>query len=440
MINSNSQITWTRTTIKQSSYLKGRIGWQGLRASEFTRDGPYLITGTDFKDDGTIDWNSCYHVSMQRYEQASNIHVKNGDLLITKDGTIGKVAYVLSCPEKALLNSGVFLLRCSDGSYDHRFMFHLLRSPIFDEFLRVNLAGSTIHHLYQHIFEGFEFPIPDINEQKAIANVLDVVDEDISKTESLIIKLKAVKQGMLHDLLAFGLNERGQIRNPLTHPEQFTESPIGIVPREWEVVRLHERANIFGGKRLPMGHDYVSEPTGYCYLRVIDFCDRNIEFENLKCLDPKTFELLSRYEIKNGEVYISIAGSLGYSGVFRPLGNIRTILTENAARIVLQNGLEPEFLALQINGENAQRQINQEKGISAGVPKLALFRIENLWIVIPDKEEQSKITCAITIQNKQIAKEEFYLNKLKAIKNGLIQDLLTGKVRVRLHDMARSKG
>src|SRR4051794_39826898 len=84
---------WYINKIKYSSYVKGRIGWQGLRSEEFVDDGPYLVTGTDFED-GKVNWDRCYHVLKWRYDQDPYIQIKKGDLLVTKDGTIGKLAYI----------------------------------------------------------------------------------------------------------------------------------------------------------------------------------------------------------------------------------------------------------------------------------------------------------------------------------------------------------
>ena len=97
---------WEIEKIKYISKLKGRIGWQGLTSSEYMEEGPYLITGTDFID-GKINWKTCTHISNERWEQAAEIKIKNGDLLITKDGSVGKVAIVDNLTEKASLNSGV---------------------------------------------------------------------------------------------------------------------------------------------------------------------------------------------------------------------------------------------------------------------------------------------------------------------------------------------
>lgn len=84
---------WVKINLSKNSKLKARIGWQGLTTAEYLDEGySYLITGTDFKD-GQINWNGCHYVDYNRYEQDPNIQVSNGDLLLTKDGTIGKVAY-----------------------------------------------------------------------------------------------------------------------------------------------------------------------------------------------------------------------------------------------------------------------------------------------------------------------------------------------------------
>ena len=100
---------WDVIRLKNTSTLKGRIGWQGLRTDEYIDEGPYLVTGTDFIN-GVIDWKTCAHVSDARYEMDINIQIREGDLLVTKDGTIGKTAIAKNCPQKAALNSGVFIV------------------------------------------------------------------------------------------------------------------------------------------------------------------------------------------------------------------------------------------------------------------------------------------------------------------------------------------
>jgi len=418
----------------QSTYIKGRIGWQGLKASEFLEEGPYLVTGTDFLN-GDVIWDTCYHISESRFKEASYIHLQNDDLLITKDGTIGKVAYVKNCPSKAVLNSGIFLVRCIDNSYLHKFLFYVLNSEHFIKFLLDNQGGSTIKHLYQRSFVKFSFNAPiDLNEQKKITEILSELDKGILQTEQLITKYKNIKRGLMQDLLTFGIDENGSIRKLQTH--YFVEKMGVLVPHEWDVKRIDELASVTGGKRLPEGHAYSAINTGFRYLRVTDFYNKKVDYANLENIEKRTFNKLERYEILPSDLFISIAGSIGYIGVNKPDISDRIILTENALRISVYEKIIPDFLSMQMNSEVVQKQIWAEIGTGGGVPKLAKHRVESLYIPYPKwngkYDEQKKIVSILEQQDKLIDSEQTNLNKLQMLKQGLMQDLLTGKVRVNL--------
>lgn len=195
---------WSTIRIKNVSWLKGRIGWDGLKSSEFIDSGPYLITGTDFSN-GSINWKTCAHISEERYLQDELLHIKENDLLITKDGTIGKLAIVKNCPEKVSLNSGVMIIRNDTAfKYSNRYLYYVLQSNQFLLWYELSQSGnSTIKHLYQAQFYNFEFSYPSLNEQSNIANYLD---ERCSKIgllldsfEQKISKLKAYKQSLIYE-------------------------------------------------------------------------------------------------------------------------------------------------------------------------------------------------------------------------------------------------
>ena len=193
---------WVKINLSKNSKLKARIGWQGLTTGEYLDEGySYLITGTDFKD-GQIDWNGCHYVDYNRYEQDSNIQVSNGDLLLTKDGTIGKVAYVADLTRPATLNSGVFLVKPITDAYTAHFMFYVLESSVFKDFLQQLSAGSTINHLYQKDLVKFDLYVPPTKEeQEAIAGILFDMDSDIHRLEKKLSKYQKIKQGMMEELL-----------------------------------------------------------------------------------------------------------------------------------------------------------------------------------------------------------------------------------------------
>lgn len=191
---------WNTSNIG-SSYLKGRIGWQGLTTKEYLDDGEYLlVTGTDF-DNGKVEWASCHFVEKKRYSQDVKIQVQKQDILVTKDGTIGKVAFVENVPLPATLNSGVFVIRPINKEYEQKYLYYVLRSFIFDKFIENLSAGSTIKHLYQKDFVKFEFPLPKKREQEEIISLLETQDAAIEFETKKLQKIQHIKSGLMQDLL-----------------------------------------------------------------------------------------------------------------------------------------------------------------------------------------------------------------------------------------------
>ena len=193
---------WKTLSIGKCCSIKARIGWQGLKKSEYLSSGEYvLVTGTDFLN-GRIDWKSCVYVSKKRYEQDANIQIVKHDILITKDGTIGKVAFLDDVPCLGTLNSGIFVVRSHSEELDQCYLSKIFESFIFDAFLESLVAGSTINHLYQKDFVHFNFPVPPtMSEQTAIANILSDCDSEIAALEEKRDKYKVIKQGMMQQLL-----------------------------------------------------------------------------------------------------------------------------------------------------------------------------------------------------------------------------------------------
>lgn len=192
---------WTNVSFNQVITPKARIGWQGLKKYEYLRSGySYLIGGTDF-DHGTVSLDNISFVSKERYDMDVNIQVSENDVLVTKDGTIGKVAIVPCLEKPATLNSGVFVFRPNDRLIP-TFLYRVLLSSVFKGFIDTLSAGSTIKHLYQKDLKDFEFKMPvDLEEQKAIADTLTAMDEEIGALENERDKMIQIREGAMDDLL-----------------------------------------------------------------------------------------------------------------------------------------------------------------------------------------------------------------------------------------------
>lgn len=191
--------------IKNLFLLKGRIGWQGLNSKEYRDEGAYLITGTDFSN-GEINWDKCVRISQERYSEAPEIQIKENDLLITKDGTIGKVAITKNTPQEVSLNSGVLLMRKKKTKYNLqlKMMYYILLSDIFWEWFNMNdVGGSTIKHLYQNQFYNFSFPLFDEAQQIKIISFLDnkikVIDSLINDKQEIISEYETYKKSLIYE-------------------------------------------------------------------------------------------------------------------------------------------------------------------------------------------------------------------------------------------------
>ena len=181
MIFTASTFSWEQRKLSELTSMHARIGWQNLRTSEFLDSGDYmLITGTDFND-GAINFSTCHYVERERYEQDRNIQIHNGSILITKDGTLGKVAYVQGLSMPATLNAGVFNVQIKDANIvDERYLFQYLKAPFLMDYVDKKATGGTIKHLNQSILVDFPVILPQRSEQILIGAFFQQLDNLIT--------------------------------------------------------------------------------------------------------------------------------------------------------------------------------------------------------------------------------------------------------------------
>ena len=174
-------ITWEQRKLSEIATMHARIGWQNLRTSEFLDSGDYmLITGTDFID-GAVNFDTCHYVERERYEQDKHIQIRNGSILITKDGTLGKVAYIQGLTMPATLNAGVFNVEIKDeNEVDNRYLFQYLKAPFLMDYVDKKATGGTIKHLNQNILVDFPVVLPHKAEQEKIGEYFLAIDHLIT--------------------------------------------------------------------------------------------------------------------------------------------------------------------------------------------------------------------------------------------------------------------
>lgn len=180
----NKEIKYSK--IIDSLYIKGRIGWKGLKKEEYLPNSDFRIINGKSVKEGGIDWGETGYITKERYDESPEIMLKSSDIVITKDGTIGKVALIDELTKPTTVASGLFVVRnINPEKWDTKFLYYYLISPFFKSFIESRTEGSVIPHLYQRDFEQLELPEFSLKEQRAVSNLLSALDNRIAENKKI---------------------------------------------------------------------------------------------------------------------------------------------------------------------------------------------------------------------------------------------------------------
>lgn len=414
---------WEMKKIKYIATLKGRIGWQGLTTEEYTTEGAYLITGTDFKDGG-INWDTCVHVPINRWEEAKDIQIENGDLLITKDGTIGKVAIVSGLEGPCSLNSGVMRISTIEG-YDKRFLFWVLQSEVFwSWFANKNAGNSTIIHLYQGDFEEFNYAVPPLNEQKEIAAFLDkeceTIDAVIRKLYEQIRILDLYKKSLITEIVSQGLNND-------TDKKYSGFEWIGEIPETWDIKRLKYVCRFQTGTT-PSNNEGISfEEDGYNWYTPSDFPANMVMADSERYI---TTDIVNRNNIS-----IYNKGTVLIVGIGATVGKIGYTMKESYSNqqvtALIPTNIYGKYLMYYLY---SKADYIKDNALYTTMPIINNAYLSNIIIPVPKETEQKEIVDYLDerclVIEKIMKDKEYSIKKITKYKESLIYEYVTGKKRV----------
>ncbi len=214
-----------------------------------------------------------------------------------------------------------------------------------------------------------------------------------------------------------------------THiPPGYKKTEVGVIPEEWDCRFIADVANVKGGKRLPKGYSLQDEPTPHPYIRVSDMFPGGVKTENIKYVPLDAYPAIRNYCIFKGDIFISVAGTLGLVGKIPPELDGAN-LTENADRIT-NIRCDREYLMYWLMSDKIQQQIESIRTIGAQ-PKLALGRIEEFQIALPQRNsEQRAIARVLSDVDALLEALDALIEKKRALKTAAMQQLLTGKMRL----------
>lgn len=347
----------------------------------------------------------------------------------------GKGTHVTNLVNGAGFGSTEFhVLRAYPG-VSPRFIHHVSQSAQLRRAGEAHMVGSAGQkRVPREFFDVFRVPDFSHDEQIKISHVLDTLDTTIRQTEAIIEKLKQVKQGLLHDLLTRGIDANGELRPPQSEaPELYKESALGWIPEEWDIIAAHEQCTLITKGTTPAANKMWSGAEGIRFLRV-----DNLSFDGKLVFSESSFRInhdthnreLARSKCFPGDVLTNIVGP--------PLGKLGLITNEsgeiniNQAIAVFRpkTGLLSDFLLLWMGGAIAQSWLRKRAKQTSGQLNLTLQLCQEMPIPCISMDEQQRIISCIENSQARIFLEISALDKLHQIQSGLMDDLLTGRVRV----------
>ena len=416
---------WDISKIKLTTQLNGRIGWQGLTSAEYKEEGPYLITGTDFYN-GAINFETAVHIDEKRWSEASQIQVENGDLLITKDGTVGKVAIISGLDDKASLNSGVLRIQTVD-EIDRKFLYYVLLSDEFWMWFNyTNSGASTILHLYQNVFDEFTFTFPSKNEQQKIADFLDKKTAQLDKVKALleeqIQKLKDYRASLIYETVTKGLDK--------TVPMKDSGIDwIGQIPQGWGVIKFKYLGDVKQGLTYSPS-DIVDKDEGILVLRSGNIQNGILDFNNNVYVKTKVAEsiLLRKNDIlitaRNGSSALIGKNAIIDTDIKATFGAFMMVFRANKSL----------FAKFAFYLMNVSFNFYRTFFTTSTVNQLTAAIFNGIGVPLPSIYEQKKITDFLDEKTVQIDKliqiKNQQIENINKQRQTLIYDYVTGKRRV----------
>jgi type I restriction enzyme S subunit len=406
---------WEKVPLEKLNCDTDRICYGVLKPGDDVPDGVPLIKIEDIEDNQFPE-DGLHRITEDLHQEFSRSVIDGGEVLISVQGTIGRVARVPDDFDEGNISRTVARITPNNAA-DGRWLRDYLLSKPASDYMEIVSSGSTRSSL--NIGDLRDVPVlkPPFHEQRRIAAVLSTVDEEIQQTEEIIEKIEELKQGLIQDLLLNGIDH-----------ETYRNVPMGPVtveiPDDWrheyfdDVVHFNPR-------------DEVPERESYEYLpmNAVDEDERRVIY-----WEQRDAEDTTSIRFKNGDtVYAKITpcaengkialidgleGEYGYGSteflVFRPREG------ETIPRFVYYLANLPQFRAVTISlmeGSTNRQRIPTD-----------IFQ-QNLRVPVPPIAEQRELTDRLATVDQKLRKERAVKQHLEALKHGLMQDLLTGQVR-----------
>lgn len=405
-------------------HLDGNHGGLYPKSNEFVEDGvPYI--GANCIKDSRIDFANAKYLTSERAKQFKKGVAKNNDVLFAHNATVGPVALLKTELEYVILSTTLTYYRCNQEIINPVYLMYYMQTPNFVNQYSKTMGQTTRNQVPITLQREFKHIIPTKKEQDRISLILSSVDEQIEITDNLIEKTKELKKGLMQKLLTKGIGH-----------SKFKGTEIGRIPEEWEVIHLLEVSDKSKENSFIDGDwieaQYITDEgirliqTGN--IGVGNFIDKG----DKKFVSEATFKELKCKNVESGDILICrMAEPTGRACVVPELSKLMITAVDCTIVKVDTNRFDTGFINYFLNSDyNLKRVIQFEQGSTR--KRISRINLEKIMIPIPKIEEQKQISLILSSVDEQIEQYESKKEKLQELKKGLMQKLLTGKIRVKV--------
>ncbi|MDM2851529.1 restriction endonuclease subunit S [Citrobacter sp. Cpo065] len=416
---------WKVSSIGDLCVIFGRIGFRGYtKADIVSQDQGVLSISPSNIFDGRTNFTHGTYITRQKYEESPEIKIYEDDILLVKTGsTYGKIALVKNLKEDATLNPQVVVFKRLKSPA--AFLAYIMQSDIVQNQIEETIVGGAIPTLSQKVVLSYKIPLPTPREQLAIANVLSDTDALIIAIEQLIAKKKDIKTATMQQLLT------GRTRLPqfAKHPDGVLKgnkpSELGLIPEDWICVKLGEIGQCIIG--LTYSPRDVSD-TGTLVLRSSNVQNNKLAYQDNVFVN---MDLPERVIVRKGDILICVR-----NGSRKLIG--KCALIDHAAEgcafgafMAIYRTKAHDFIFYQFQSNLIHNQIDETMG--ATINQITNKDLSGFIISMPScDQEQTAIATILLDMDAELEALEQKLAKIRDIKQGMIQQLLTGRIRLPL--------
>ena len=342
-----------------------------------------------------------------------------------RSGLVGKA-------QRGVISSTVARLT-PKGEVDSSFLYYALNAKF--EWIQGRRTGTGVPHVPKDLGRILSVTYPkDKIEQRRIAEILTTLDETIEQTEALIAKYQQIKAGLMHDLFTRGVTPGGRLRPTRNQaPHLYKESTLGWIPKEWDRQQLGALAEIVSGVTLGSKKE-INDEIGVPYLRVANVQDGYFDLQDIKTIQVSRSQF-EKLQLRAGDILMNEGGDfdkLGRGSVWQE--EIKSCIHQNHVfRVRPKNSkLRSYYLAFWSQSEMGKQYFVLNSKQSTNLASINSSQLKRFPLALPSVAEQERIEKRIGALNGRTQSLEQELTKLRKQKHGLMHDLLTGHVRVKV--------